>query len=108
MQNLITVLVFLSSFVQQISSEISKENSHNFCKEVNSQNISETNAFNYDLYPSSIFYGLSVLASQSISDNNISKCVQQLITVIKAVEKKEIWALKSKKNYESIFSISKN
>ena len=83
--------------MQQICSEISKENSHNFCKEVNSQNISETNAFNYDLYPSSIFYGLSVLASQSIK---ISKCVQQLITVIKAVEKKEIWALKSKNNYE--------
>ncbi|CAO1315747.1 unnamed protein product [Diamesa hyperborea] len=37
---------------------------------------------------------MSVLAIQSTSENSISSCVQQLISIIEAVKTKEIWALK--------------
>lgn len=79
------VLVFLTCFVQQIHSEI--------------KNISE-NAFKSELFPSSILYGLSVLAIQSTSADSISSCVQQLIAILEAAKTKQIWALKSEKNYD--------
>ena len=96
----LVVLVLLTCLVQQIHSELCSENSSSFCKKVNFLNTSDSNTFNSETFPSSIVYGLSVLAVQSANTNNISNCAQQFLTIIKAVKNKEIWALKSKKSHE--------
>lgn len=93
------VLLYLNCFVQHINSELCSESSPVLCKDVNFQNTSEINSFNSEQFPSSILYGLSVLAIQSTNSNGISNCVQQLISIIEAVKTKEIWALKSKKSH---------
>ena len=93
-------LVLLTCFLQQIDSELCRGDSSVSCMEANFQNISETNAFKSEQFPSSILYGLSVLAIQSTSEKSISSCVQQLKFILEAVKTKEIWALKSEKIYE--------
>lgn len=90
------VFHFLSCLVHQINSELCSENSSVNCQEINFQNISESNSFHSGLFPSSIFYRLSVLAIKSTSANNVSNCVQQLIKIVEAVKIKETWALKGK------------
>lgn len=87
------VLLNLNCF---INSELYNESSPVYCKEINFENKSELNSFNSEQFPSSILYGLSVLAIQSTNSNGISNCVQQLILIIEAVKTNQIWALKSK------------
>ena len=92
------VLVFQSCFVQQIHSKLCRGNSSVSCMEAKIQNISETRNYNSEQFPSSILYGLSVLAIQSTRGKSISSCVQHLILILEAVKTKEIWAVKSKKS----------